>query len=138
MHACYILAKAWHYAVARHPTRTRGWAFGRDGTPCMAQHKPWHARSCIKLRLAHCTAQGIITRHVLLFSRPPALAMLEWAPPGVAPGSDAAASLPLLALVGKGVCFDTGGLDLKPAASMKMMKKVGEAEAGRLGEVAGV
>lgn len=30
---------------------------------------------------------------------------------------------PLLALVGKGVCFDTGGLDLKPAASMGLMKK---------------
>ena len=30
---------------------------------------------------------------------------------------------PLLTLVGKGVCFDTGGLDLKPAASMGLMKK---------------
>ncbi|GHF40592.1 leucyl aminopeptidase family protein [Seohaeicola zhoushanensis] len=30
---------------------------------------------------------------------------------------------PKLTLVGKGVCFDTGGLDLKPAASMKLMKK---------------
>ncbi|NIP17475.1 MAG: leucyl aminopeptidase family protein [Xanthomonadales bacterium] len=30
---------------------------------------------------------------------------------------------PLLALVGKGVCFDTGGLDLKPAAGMLLMKK---------------
>ncbi len=30
---------------------------------------------------------------------------------------------PLLALVGKGVCFDTGGLDLKTAAGMKLMKK---------------
>lgn len=28
-----------------------------------------------------------------------------------------------LTLVGKGVCFDTGGLDLKPAASMGLMKK---------------
>jgi leucyl aminopeptidase len=26
-------------------------------------------------------------------------------------------------LVGKGVCFDSGGLDLKPAANMKLMKK---------------
>src|SRR5690606_25648422 len=26
-------------------------------------------------------------------------------------------------LVGKGVCFDTGGLDIKPAASMLLMKK---------------
>lgn len=31
--------------------------------------------------------------------------------------------LPLVALVGKGVVFDTGGLDLKPAAGMRNMKK---------------
>ncbi|WP_164660694.1 M17 family metallopeptidase [Tropicibacter sp. Alg240-R139] len=30
---------------------------------------------------------------------------------------------PKLTLVGKGVCFDTGGLDLKPAAGMALMKK---------------
>jgi leucyl aminopeptidase len=30
---------------------------------------------------------------------------------------------PLLVLVGKGVCFDTGGLDLKSAAGMALMKK---------------
>jgi len=33
------------------------------------------------------------------------------------------AHLPLLALVGKGVCFDTGGLNLKPGNSMALMKK---------------
>jgi leucyl aminopeptidase len=30
---------------------------------------------------------------------------------------------PKVTLVGKGVCFDTGGLDLKPASAMKLMKK---------------
>ena len=30
---------------------------------------------------------------------------------------------PLLTLVGKGVCFDTGGLNIKPGASMGLMKK---------------
>ena len=30
---------------------------------------------------------------------------------------------PLIALVGKGVCFDSGGLDLKSASNMLMMKK---------------
>jgi len=30
---------------------------------------------------------------------------------------------PALTLVGKGVCFDTGGLDIKPAAAMGLMKK---------------
>jgi len=30
---------------------------------------------------------------------------------------------PKLTLVGKGVCFDSGGLDLKPSSGMKLMKK---------------
>ncbi|MBV0891202.1 leucyl aminopeptidase family protein [Paracoccus sp. Z118] len=30
---------------------------------------------------------------------------------------------PAVTLVGKGVCFDTGGLDIKPASSMALMKK---------------
>ena len=46
-------------------------------------------------------------------ARPPALADLTW--------GDAAA--PKLTLVGKGVCFDSGGLDLKPSAGMRLMKK---------------
>lgn len=33
------------------------------------------------------------------------------------------ASAPRVTLVGKGVCFDTGGLDLKTSANMKLMKK---------------
>ncbi|QUL36568.1 M17 family metallopeptidase [Erythrobacter sp. JK5] len=30
---------------------------------------------------------------------------------------------PVLAIVGKGVCFDSGGLDIKPASGMRLMKK---------------
>ena len=30
---------------------------------------------------------------------------------------------PVLALVGKGVCFDSGGLDVKPGSGMRLMKK---------------
>ncbi|MCW8085234.1 leucyl aminopeptidase family protein [Sabulicella glaciei] len=44
--------------------------------------------------------------------RAPRVAVLEWGTEG-----------PLLALCGKGVCFDTGGLDLKPPAGMLRMKK---------------
>ena len=33
------------------------------------------------------------------------------------------ASAPKVTLVGKGVCFDTGGLDIKPASGMELMKK---------------
>ncbi|KFM23117.1 putative cytosol aminopeptidase [Auxenochlorella protothecoides] len=48
---------------------------------------------------------------------PPHLLDLRWQP---APQS---ASLPLLVLVGKGVTFDSGGLNIKPAAGMRLMKK---------------
>ncbi len=34
-----------------------------------------------------------------------------------------AARAPKITLVGKGVCFDTGGLDIKPASGMLLMKK---------------
>jgi leucyl aminopeptidase len=30
---------------------------------------------------------------------------------------------PRLAIVGKGVCFDSGGLDIKPSSAMLLMKK---------------
>jgi leucyl aminopeptidase len=46
-------------------------------------------------------------------ARAPRLADLTW--------GDAKA--PKLTLVGKGVCFDSGGLDLKPASGMRLMKK---------------
>jgi leucyl aminopeptidase len=38
-------------------------------------------------------------------------------------GSAAGDASPLVALVGKGVAFDTGGLDIKPSAGMRLMKK---------------
>jgi len=46
----------------------------------------------------------------------PRLVDLHWSPVG---GHD----LPLLTLIGKGVCFDSGGLDIKPASGMALMKK---------------
>src|SRR4051812_33889842 len=45
--------------------------------------------------------------------RAPRLIELEWGKP----------SDPRVAIVGKGVCFDSGGLDLKPASGMRVMKK---------------
>lgn len=49
-------------------------------------------------------------------SEAPRLIELRWAPPG-------ADAYPSVALVGKGVCFDSGGLDLKPSSGMALMKK---------------
>lgn len=46
-------------------------------------------------------------------SRSPRLIELEWGDP----------AHPRIALVGKGVCFDSGGLDIKPSSAMRLMKK---------------
>ncbi|MBB3861374.1 leucyl aminopeptidase [Novosphingobium hassiacum] len=46
-------------------------------------------------------------------SHAPRLIEMEWGDP----------SHPRVAIVGKGVCFDSGGLDIKPSAGMLLMKK---------------
>jgi leucyl aminopeptidase len=45
-------------------------------------------------------------------TRAPRLLDMQWGDAG-----------PLLVMVGKGVCFDTGGLDIKPSSGMVLMKK---------------
>ncbi len=45
--------------------------------------------------------------------RAPRLIEVEWGNP----------DHPRVAIVGKGVCFDSGGLDIKPSAGMRLMKK---------------
>ncbi|WP_066824851.1 leucyl aminopeptidase family protein [Sphingomonas mali] len=45
--------------------------------------------------------------------RAPRLIEIEWGNP----------KHPRVALLGKGVCFDSGGLDIKPASGMRLMKK---------------
>jgi len=49
-------------------------------------------------------------------SQEPRLVELRWSP-------RAGQTYPRLTLVGKGVCFDSGGLDIKPSSGMALMKK---------------
>ncbi len=66
-----------------------------------------------------CRDQELATGYPLVHAvgrgspRAPCLIDCRWPKPGA----------PRVTLVGKGVCFDTGGLDLKPAAAMLLMKK---------------
>ena len=50
-------------------------------------------------------------------ARAPCLIDISWARPG------GRANAPRITLIGKGICFDTGGLDIKPSSAMLMMKK---------------
>ncbi len=60
-------------------------------------------------------AQGFPAIHAVgrASAHPPRLIRLAW-------GREDA---PRVAVVGKGVCFDSGGLDIKPASGMRLMKK---------------
>ena len=49
-------------------------------------------------------------------SEAPRLVELSWVPSG-------GAAYPCVTLIGKGVCFDSGGLDIKPSSGMALMKK---------------
>lgn len=79
---------------------------------------------------AHGAALSVITGDALLEENYPAVhAVGRAAAPHRAPRvieigwNLDQTGLPLVALVGKGVVFDTGGLDLKPAVGMRNMKK---------------
>jgi len=60
-------------------------------------------------------SQGLNAIHAVgqAAASPPRLVDLHWGDP----------AHPKLTLVGKGVCFDSGGLDIKPSSAMLLMKK---------------
>ena len=70
---------------------------------------------CRVLSGAELAAQNYPLIHAVGAGSPrePRLVDLRWG----------AAGAPKVTLVGKGVCFDSGGLDLKPSAAMLLMKK---------------
>lgn len=91
------LAQAVADLAARHGARYRQWV--GDELPAAG------------FALVH--AVGRAASQASQAAQAPRVAELTW--------GDAA--LPHVVLIGKGVCFDSGGLDLKPAAGMRWMKK---------------
>ena len=80
----------------------------------------------------HGATIAVVTGDALLSENYPAVhAVGRAADPARAPrmieiswtGPKAKADAPLVCVVGKGVVFDTGGLDIKPSAGMRLMKK---------------
>jgi leucyl aminopeptidase len=94
-------------------------------TPASDMGPPHLEQAVRDLAKTHGAAVKVITGDALLkqnfpmihtvgraADRAPRLIDMRWGDTG-----------PTLTLVGKGVCFDTGGLNLKPGASMGLMKK---------------
>jgi leucyl aminopeptidase len=106
----------------------RGMDLARDliNTPAEDMGPPELAEAAQAVAARHGARYRVIVGDELLEQNYPAIHMVGRAA-AKAPrlidfvwGSENA---PKLTLVGKGVCFDTGGLDLKPSGGMRMMKK---------------
>ena len=80
----------------------------------------------VRLRKENC---GLLLAVGQASATPPRLVRVQYRPPR-------AKKAPAVALVGKGITFDTGGLDIKPAAGMRLMKKDMGGSAAVLGAVA--
>lgn len=78
-----------------------------------------HAADCAVIAGDDLLAQNFPLIHAVgrASSRVPRLIDVRWRKPG------GRTDAPRITLIGKGVCFDTGGLDIKPAAGMLLMKK---------------
>ncbi|MDE2305649.1 MAG: leucyl aminopeptidase family protein [Gammaproteobacteria bacterium] len=73
-----------------------------------AKYREWVGDELLSagLRAIHAVGRASVS--------PPRLIELRWSPPGAERR---------VILVGKGVCFDSGGLDIKPSTGMALMKK---------------
>jgi leucyl aminopeptidase len=94
------------------PANDMGPAELEAGARALAEHHGASFRSVVGEDLL---AEGFPLIHAVgrAAARPPRLIDLTWGNP----------AHPKVTLVGKGVCFDTGGLDIKPESSMLNMKK---------------
>ncbi|MEM6491291.1 MAG: leucyl aminopeptidase family protein [Pseudomonadota bacterium] len=128
---------------ARVAAERDGVALARDliNTPANALGPEALAAAAEKLAAAHGAQVDVIVGDALIAknfplihavgraaAEGPRLVDIRWGPDDGYP----------VTLVGKGVCFDTGGLDLKPAAAMRLMKKDMGGAANTLGLAAAI
>ncbi|MFB9907337.1 leucyl aminopeptidase [Allokutzneria oryzae] len=118
-------------AVHRAVLLAEATAFARDmaGTPSNIKDPAWLAGTARKACSAVAGLDVVVRDEKWLAkngfggvlavgggsSRPPRLVELSWNPP-------AAQGTPHLVLVGKGITFDTGGISVKPAEGMHLMR----------------
>lgn len=89
--------------------------FGPDELEAAAKQLAKQNKASIKITKGKTLAKEFPLIHVVGAASPraPRLIDMSWGK----------SSAPKVTLVGKGVCFDTGGLDIKPSSGMLLMKK---------------
>jgi leucyl aminopeptidase len=114
--------------AARVESLANAIAFGRDliNTPANDMGPAALAEAARALAQAHGAQCGAIVGEALLDASLPlihAVGKASAQAPRLVEFVWGEASAPKVTLVGKGVCFDTGGLDIKPDTAMLLMKK---------------
>lgn len=103
-----------------------GWAKDLINTPANDMSPAQLANEAARMAERYGAAHEILVGEELLKRNYPAVHAVGRAsmvPPHLIDVRWGQSDHPLVTLVGKGVCFDSGGLDVKPAAGMQLMKK---------------
>ncbi|MGE0241476.1 MAG: M17 family metallopeptidase, partial [Parvibaculaceae bacterium] len=113
-HAGLLRAAAAHFLV-RDLVNTPALDMGPDELEAMARKVAAQGRGKLRVVKGERLRREFPMIHTVgqASSRKPRLIDFTWGK----------AAAPKVTLVGKGVCFDTGGLDIKPASGMLIMKK---------------
>ena len=89
--------------------------FGPDELEAQAKHLAKRNKATMKVVKGKALAKEFPLINVVGAASPRAPRLIDF--------SWGKATAPKITLVGKGVCFDTGGLDIKPSSGMVLMKK---------------
>jgi len=102
------------------------WARDLINTPANDMNPQTLAEEAVSFAQKHKAKVNVISGEALLKQNYPMIYAVGKAaaiPPHLVDITFARKGAPKITLVGKGVCFDSGGLDLKNTAGMKLMKK---------------
>ena len=113
-------------AYVQSMMRNLCWARDLINTPANDMHPVALAQEAIAWTVAHKGKVAVLKGKALLEANYPLIYTVGKAaemPPHLVDIRFARKGAPKVTLVGKGVCFDSGGLDLKSSSNMKMMKK---------------
>lgn len=124
--ALLVAPKGCNLAYVRSMAKAIFWARDLINTPANDMHPAALAEQAVAWANAHGAKVSVLKGEALLKANFPLIYTVGKAadvPPHLVDIRFARKGAPKVTLVGKGVCFDSGGLDIKSSSNMKMMKK---------------
>jgi len=124
--ATLVAPKGCDTAYVSSMTQAIFWARDLINTPANDMHPAALANEAVTWAKKHKAQVNVIKGEALLKANYPMIYAVGKAcdiPPHLVDITFPKKGMPKITLVGKGVCFDSGGLDIKSTSNMKLMKK---------------